>query len=42
MNREDTIVIEGVRFHSDRPSTCRVCYFWKNRKSGWRSVSSCS
>ena len=34
MRREDIIVIEGVRYHSDRPTTCRACYFWKNRKLG--------
>ena len=33
MNKE-TIVIDGVRYHADRPKSCRGCYFWKNRKVG--------
>ena len=31
---KDIIIIDGVRYHSDRPSSCRGCYFWKNRKVG--------
>ena len=26
---KDIIIIDGVRYHSDRPSSCRGCYFWK-------------
>lgn len=29
-----TIMIEGIRYHRDRPANCSQCYFWKNRKSG--------
>ena len=25
---KDIIIIDGVRYHSDRPSSCRGCYFW--------------
>ena len=32
--KNDTIVIDGVRYHADRPQSCRACYFWKNRKVG--------
>ena len=32
--KNDTIVIDGVRYHADRPRNCRGCYFWKNRKVG--------
>ena len=24
---KDIIIIDGVRYHSDRPSSCRGCYF---------------
>ena len=27
-------VIDGVRYHSDRPDRCRDCKFWKNRVVG--------
>ena len=27
-------VIDGVRYHSDRPDRCRKCRFWKNRSRG--------
>ena len=27
-------MIDGVRYHKDRPASCRQCYFWKNRKVG--------
>ena len=32
--KNDTIMIDGVRYHADRPRSCRACYFWKNRKAG--------
>ena len=31
---EDGELIDGVRYHKDRPASCRQCYFWKNRKAG--------
>ncbi len=34
MNNNKTILIDGVRYHKDRPASCRQCYFWKNRKAG--------
>ena len=44
MNHNKTILIDGVRYHKDRPASCRYhkdrpascrqCYFWKNRKVG--------
>ena len=27
-------VIDGIRYHADRPDSCRACYFYKNRKIG--------
>lgn len=30
----NTILIDGIRYHKDRPASCRQCYFWKNRKVG--------
>lgn len=32
--KNGTIVIDGIRYHADRPASCRLCYFWKNRKVG--------
>ena len=29
-----TKVIDGIRYHADRPDSCRACYFYKNRKIG--------
>ena len=26
------VLIDGVKYYSDRPETCRSCFFWKNRK----------
>ena len=34
MSKDKIIIIDGVSYHSDRPSNCRRCYFWKNRKAG--------
>ena len=34
MSKDKIIIIDGIRYHSDRPSNCRGCYFWKNRKVG--------
>ena len=34
MSKDNIIIIDGVRYHSDRPLNCRGCYFWKNRKAG--------
>ena len=31
---KDIIIIDGVRYHSDRPSSCRGCYFWKEKPEG--------
>ncbi|WP_242622674.1 replication initiator protein A [Lachnoclostridium sp. Marseille-P6806] len=31
---KETIVIDGVRYYADRPTSCRGCFFWKNRKAG--------
>lgn len=28
------IVVNGVRYHADRPLDCALCAFWKNRKTG--------
>ncbi|MCD7820542.1 MAG: hypothetical protein LUH07_16075 [Lachnospiraceae bacterium] len=33
-NKKKTIVIDGVRYHADRPASCKDCYFWKNNKTG--------
>ena len=30
----ETIMIDGVRYYADRPTSCRGCFFWKNRKAG--------
>ena len=34
MNNINIILIDGVRYHKKRPSSCRQCSFWKNRKVG--------
>ena len=34
VNNNKIILIDGVRYHKDRPASCRQCYFWKNRKAG--------
>ena len=34
MYNNKTILINGVRYHKERPASCRQCYFWKNRKVG--------
>ena len=34
MNNNKTILIDGVRYHKDRPARCHQCYFWKIRKVG--------
>ncbi len=34
MTEEKIILIDGIRYHADRPSSCRFCYWWKNRKKG--------
>lgn len=28
------LLINGIRYYSDRPHDCRKCYFWKNNKIG--------
>lgn len=33
-NLKRTIIIDGVRYHADRPSSCKNCFFWKNNKKG--------
>ena len=33
-NLRRTIVIEGVRYHDDRPKSCERCFFWKNKRTG--------
>lgn len=30
-----TKMIDGIRYHADRPDSCRACYFYKNRKIGY-------
>ena len=32
---KETIMIDGMRCYADRPRSCRGCFFWKNRKTGW-------
>ena len=27
-------VIDGIRYHADRPDSCRACYFYKNKAIG--------
>ena len=34
MTEEEIVIIDGVRYHTDRPSSCKYCFFWKNRKKG--------
>lgn len=34
MSKKKTKVIDGVRYYFDRPSNCKHCFFWKNRKVG--------
>lgn len=34
MSEERLITIDGVHYHAERPSSCRYCFFWKNRKAG--------
>jgi len=31
---KETIIIDGVRYYTDRLRSCRGCFFWKNRKVG--------
>ena len=28
------ITIDGIRYHADRPKSCRGCFFWQNRYRG--------
>ena len=30
--RRSTILIDGIRYYAEKPETCRMCFFWKNRK----------
>lgn len=32
--RRNTILIDGIRYYAEKPKTCRMCFFWKNRKVG--------
>ena len=32
--RRNTILIDGIRYYAEKPETCRMCFFWKNRKVG--------
>ena len=34
MNKEGIVIIDGIRYHRNRPKDCRNCYFWMNRKIG--------
>ena len=34
MSKDNIIIIDGLRYHADRPRNCRACFFWKNRKTG--------
>ena len=29
-----TKVVDGIRYHVDRPDSCRACYFYKNKAIG--------
>ena len=29
-----TVTMDGIRYHASRPTDCRHCFFWKNRKKG--------
>ena len=33
-NKSKIVLIDGVRYHAERPKVCRMCFFWKNRKIG--------
>ena len=26
------VLIDGIKYYSDKPETCHSCFFWKNRK----------
>ena len=32
--RRSTILIDGIRYYAEKPESCRMCFFWKNRKVG--------
>ena len=32
--KHSTILIDGIRYYAEKPETCRMCFFWKNRKVG--------
>ena len=34
MSKDNIIIIDGLRYNADRPTNCRACFFWKNRKTG--------
>lgn len=34
MNKEKTIIINGVRYYCSRPLECKVCFFWQNQIIG--------
>lgn len=34
MSDNNLIIIDGIHYHKERPSSCRRCFFWKNRKKG--------
>ncbi len=33
-----TIMIDGMRYYADRPSSCRGCFFWKNRNTKLKAM----
>ena len=34
MSRGKYKLIDGVRYHADRPWNCKNCFWWKNKKVG--------
>lgn len=34
MKKVLTVTMDGIRYHASRPTDCRHCFFWKNRKKG--------
>ena len=32
--KHSTILIDGIRYYAEKPESCRMCFFWKNRKVG--------
>ncbi len=34
MRKNVNLMMEGARYHKDRPKSCKLCYYWKNRTEG--------